>query len=166
MKAGLRETSTSRTDTRSWSRQFRCVGGAADSELRHPDRQSSEVSVSKRRPQAEEGTVGRPYPALMSYLEEMAAPKRPDRPYDNLKAGHQLSARRGRWGSRGPLGRNHVTHEDFGCQAVAFNTSDLATPRRVEVGGGPRGGWRSAKVTLCRRPDIAFGQVPETGATT
>ena len=88
--AGLRETSTSRTDTRSWSRQFRCAGGAADSELRHPDRQGSEVSASKRRPQADEGTVGRPYPALMSHSEEMAAPKRSDRSYENLKAGQQL----------------------------------------------------------------------------
>ncbi len=95
MKAGLTETSTSRTDTRSWSRQFRCVGGAADSELRHPDRQSSEVSVSKRRPQAEEGTVGRPYPALMSHSEEMAAPKRPDRSHENLKAGQQLFRAKG-----------------------------------------------------------------------
>ncbi len=93
--AGLTETSTSRTDTRSWSRQFRCVGGAADGELRHPDRQSSEVSVSKGRPQAEEGTVGRPYPALMSHSEEMAAPKRPDRSYENLKAGHQLFRAKG-----------------------------------------------------------------------
>ncbi len=164
--AGLRETSTSRTDTRSWSRQFRCVGWAADSELRHPDRQSIEVSVSKRRPQAEESTVGRPYPALMSHSEEMAAPKRSDRSYENLEAGQQLSAREGVDEEVAvPSVPNHVTHEDFGCQAVAFNTSDLATPRRVEVGGGPRGGRRSAKVTLCRRPDIAFGQVLETDAT-
>ncbi len=96
MKAGLRETSTSRTDTRSWSRQFRCAGGAADGELRHPDRQGSEVSVSKRRMQADEGTVGRrPYPALMSHSEEMAAPKRPDRSYENLKAGQQLFRAKG-----------------------------------------------------------------------
>ncbi len=93
--AGLRETSTSRTDTRSWSRQFRCVGGAADSELRHPDRQSSEVSASKRRPRAEKGTVGCPYPALMSHSEEMAAPKHPDRSYENLKAGQQLFRAKG-----------------------------------------------------------------------
>ncbi len=96
MKAGLRQTSTSRTDTRSWSRQFRCVGWAADSELRHPDRQRSEVSISKRRPQAEEGTVGRPYPALMSHLEKMAAPKRSDRSYENLEAGQQLFRAKGR----------------------------------------------------------------------
>jgi hypothetical protein len=133
--------------------------------LRHPDRQSIEVSVSKRRPQAEESTVGRPYPALMSDSEEMAAPKRPDRSYENLKAGHQLSGEGVDEEVAVPSVPNHVTHEDFGCQAVAFNTSDLVIPRRVEVGGGPRGGRRSAKVTLCRRPDIAFGQVLETDAT-
>jgi hypothetical protein len=42
---------------------------------------------------------------------------------------------------------NHVTHQNFGCQAVALNTSDLATPRRVEMGGEPREGRRSAKIT-------------------
>ena len=63
--------------------------------MRHPDRQSIEVSVSKGRPQAEEGAVGRPYPALMSHSQEMAAPKRPDRSYENLKAGHQLFRAKG-----------------------------------------------------------------------
>src|SRR3954447_10423964 len=48
MKAGLTETSTSRTDTRSWSRQFRFVGWAADSEFRHPDRQGSRVMARRR----------------------------------------------------------------------------------------------------------------------
>ena len=63
--------------------------------MRHPDRQSIEVSVSRGRPRAEEGTVGRPYPALMSHSEEMAAPKRSDRSYENLKAGQQLLRAKG-----------------------------------------------------------------------